>query len=460
MGSVENDVPHKDHPLPPLYQDSAFWGMTSTQFLGAFNDSVFKQIVLLLCVAVIVNPGGETRDQQFLAQGIFAIAFILLSGISGYWSDRVSKRGLIVFCKLLEIVVMLGAVFAFTMLSNLEIRNVVDGVEQFSPLGTPWLLLAILFLMGSQSAVFGPAKYGILPEMVRGTDLPRMNGIIQMTTFLAIILGTWVGGILLDAMHHFLWAIGLICVGLAIIGTLTSLLVRRTPVAEPDAPFFWSNYAISPDARSILYRDKPLRNALWVYSIFWFVAATFPLMVNWLGREQFSMSNSRTSFLLATVSIGIAAGFVCAGKISGGHIHFRLVKIGALGLAICLLLLALPASLTQERWGHLLGIRGSYVALIFSGFFAGLFALPVQVYLQARPPQKIKGRVIGAMNLVNWIAIVLAAFFFFLSDELLQFLNLPKFSIFGFTGLLLLPIAFFYRSDKVNLVTESDNEVD
>jgi MFS family permease len=172
------------------------------------------------------------------------------------------------------------------------------------------------------------------------------------------------------------------------------------------------------------------------------------------------MSNSRTSFLLATVSIGIAAGFVCAGKISGGHIHFRLVKIGALGLAICLLLLALPASFTQERWSHLLGIRGSYVALIFSGFFAGLFALPVQVYLQARPPQKIKGRVIGAMNLVNWIAIVLAAFFFFLSDELLQFLNLPKFSIFGITGLLLLPIAFFYRSDKVSLVTESDNEVD
>ena len=456
---VKNNVSHKDHALPRLYQDSAFWGMTTTQFLGAFNDSVFKQIVLLLCVAVIVNPLGETQDQQFLAQGIFAIAFIFLSGISGYWSDRGSKRGLIIFCKLLEIIVMLGAVVAFANLSNIKMIATDSGAEQFSPHGTPWLLLSILFLMGSQSAVFGPAKYGILPEMVRGTDLPRMNGIIQMTTFLAIILGTWVGGVLLDAMHDFLWAVGMICVGIAIVGTMTSLLVRRTPVAEPNARFFWSNLAISPDARNILRRDKPLRNALWVYSIFWFVAAIFPLMVNWLGREQFLMSNSKTSFLLATVSVGIASGFVCAGKLSGGHINFRLVKIGALGLAVCLLLLALPASMSQGKWNHLLGVRGSYVTLIFSGFFAGLFALPVQVYLQARPPQNIKGRVIGAMNLVNWIAIVLAALFFFVSDELLKVMHLPKFIIFGITGILLFPIAFFYRSDTVSLGAESDDGV-
>ena len=126
-------------------------------------------------------------------------------------------------------------------------------------------------------------------------------------------------------------------------------------------------------------------------------------------------------------------------------------------MAVCLLLLALPSSFEEENWKHLLGVPGSCVALIFSGFFAGLFALPVQVYLQSRPPQNIKGRVIGAMNLINWIAIVFAAIFFFLSDELLKVMHLPKFSIFGITGLLLLPIAFFYRSDKVSLVAESDN---
>ena len=450
-------MPNDEHSLPPLYKDSAFWGMTSTQFLGAFNDSVFKQIVLLLCVAVIVSPSGETRDQQFLVQGIFAIAFILLSGIAGYWSDRIGKRSLIVFCKVLEIFVMLSAIFAFIALPNLKVT--VDGSKdvEFSMHGTPWLLLAVLFLMGSQSAIFGPAKYGILPEMVRSTDLPRMNGTIQMTTFLAIILGTWIGGMLLDSMYNVLWVAGMICVGIAVTGTLTSLLVRRTPVAEPDAPFFWSNLVISPAAREILRRDAALRNALLVYSIFWFVAATFPLMINWLGREQFSMNNSNTSFLLATVSLGIAAGFVCAGKISAGNVNFRLVQIGALGLATCLLLLALPSSLHGDQWGHLLGVGGSRIVLIFSGFFAGLFALPVQVYLQAKPPQSVKGRVIGAMNLVTWIAIVLAAIFFFLSDALLRSMNLPKFGIFGITGLMLLPIAFFYRSDTVILAANTKN---
>ena len=347
---VKNNVPNNQSQLPPLYEDPAFWGMTTTQFLGAFNDSVFKQIVLLLCVAVIVNPTGEIQDQQFLAQGIFAIAFIFLSGISGYWSDRVSKRGLIIFCKCLEILVMLGAVLAFALLSDLKIRETTGGTEQFSMLGTPWGLLFVLFLMGSQSAVFGPAKYGILPEMVRNTDLPRMNGIIQMTTFLAIILGTWVGGVLLDAMHHFLWAVGVICVGIAIVGTFTSLFVRRTSVAEQNAPFVWSNFAISPDARRVLYQDKPLRNALWVYSIFWFVAAIFPLMVNWLGREQFLMSNAKTSFLLATVSIGIAAGRT---RWPGTR---KTVEGTAAGWASCMLLLAVlllphhPLSAEARGW--------------------------------------------------------------------------------------------------------------
>ena len=451
---------NNDQSLPPLYQDSAFWGMTTTQILGAFNDSVFKQIVLLLCVAVSVSGSNETHDQQFVAQGIFAIAFILLSGISGYWSDRVSKRSLIILCKGLEIVVMLGAVVAFAVLPSLEVQPMTDGSGdiRFRPHGMPWILLGVLFLMGSQSAIFGPAKYGILPEMVRNSDLPRMNGIIQMTTFLAIILGTWIGGVLLDSMYHILWIAGLICMGIALVGTLTSLLVRRTPVAEPNAPFAWSNLAISPAARSILRQDAPLRNALGVYSIFWFVAAIFPIMVNWLGREQFGMSNSKTSFLLATVSLGIAAGFVCAGKLSAGNVNFRFVQIGALGLACCLILLALPSSWNGEKWEHLLGIKGSCIALIFSGFFAGLFALPVQVYLQARPPQSVKGRVIGAMNLVNWIAIVLAAGFVGLAGYVLETkLELPRFGIFGITGLVLLPIAFFYRSDTVQLVAETDS---
>jgi len=464
---MPNDV------IPPLYQDRAFWGITSTQFLGAFNDSVFKQIVLLLCVTVVISSDTKAEDQQPLAQGIFALAFILFSGIAGYWSDRVGKRGIIVGCKLGEVLVMLLAVVAFAVM----VAPVVIFIKQetvggpimtpvFEIIGTPWMLLGVLFLMGTQSAAFGPAKYGILPEMVRGNDLPRMNGIVQMTTFLALIFGTWVGGILLDNFNQSLSKAGWICVGIAVLGTWTSLLVRRTPVAQPEATFHWSTVAIAPSTRRLLREDTPLRQALLVYSVFWFVAAIFPMMVNWLGQEQFHLSYADTSFLLSSVSVGIAAGFVLAGKISAGCVNFGLVRIGTAGLALTLLLLSLPSgqatatpsgeilASASNDWHHLLGPLGSQIMLVFSGFFAGLLALPVQVFLQSRPPQEMKGRVIGTMNLVNWIAIIIAAVVFYpLASALLAALGLPKFGIFGLTGLLLLPIAFFYRTDKVVLST-------
>ena len=454
--------------------------MTGTQFLGAFNDSVFKQIVLLLCVTVVISSSSKADDQQFLAQGIFALAFILFSGISGYWSDRVGKRSLIVGCKVAEVLVMVLAVVAFAVTAPPVTGSVGQGAgtetlqtSSFYVVGIPWLLLGILFLMGTQSAVFGPAKYGILPEMVRGGDLPRMNGIIQMTTFLALILGTWFGGILLDHFSQFLSTAGWICVAIAILGTLTSLLVRRTPVAQPDAPFNWSSVAIAPPTRRLLREDTALRRALLIYSIFWFVAAIFPMMVNWLGKEQFKLDNSNTSFLLSSISIGIAAGFVLAGKLSAGVVNFGLVRIGALGLAVTLFLLSLPggqpATVLPEEpglaasrdWSHLLGHQGSQVALVFAGFFAGFLALPVQVFLQSRPPQEMKGRVIGTMNLVNWIAIIIAAVVFYpLAGYLLASLGLPKFGIFGLTGLLLLPVAIFHRSDKVVLSTSPQNPLD
>jgi MFS family permease len=327
--------------------------------------------------------------------------------------------------------------------------------------------------MGTQSAVFGPAKYGILPELVPGPDLPRFNGVIQMTTFFALILGPWVGGILLGIYSQRLWIGGLVCVVIAVVGTATSLFVRRTPVAQPGAPFGWSSIAIGSETFALLKSDRALRNALWVYSLFWFVGALIPMLVNWLGKQQFGLNYADTSFMLATVSIGIAAGFVLAGKLSHGNVNFRLVRIGTWGLIVSLLLIALPgvggtdmedASVassvaetgTAETFAkmppNLLGYRGSQLALVAAGFFAGFFALPVQVFLQSRPPAHLKGRVIGAMNLINWIAIILAAVVFYPSClKLLDWLELPKFCAFGITALMLLPVALFYHPQNEEL---------
>ncbi len=498
--------------LPPLRRDPAYWGMTITQFLGALNDTVFKQIVLLLCLGVITSGSDEPADQQFLANAIFALSFVLFSGIAGYWSDRVQKRKLIIGCKVLEIVVMAAAAGTFAWMAAPAVREMVmriggEDVEYKLYLihGTPWLLFAVLFLMGFQSTVFGPAKYGILPEMVRGQDLPRFNGDIQMTTFLALILGVTLGGALLDVFHHMLWVGSLFCVGIAVLGTMTSFLVRKTPIAQQGAPFSLAAFAADTEVMKLLKQDKPLRMALAAYSLFWFVAAMLPMTLNWLGVYQFRLNYTRTSMLLATSSIGIAIGFVLGGWLSKGKVRFGLVRLGTWGLIACLILISLPRTLQSQKWEvettilnpadatsndvaadntadvipapadaevneenartpdtiivwpHLLGYVGSQLLLILMGFFAGIFALPVQVFLQSRPPEHLKGRMIGTMNLINWIAIILSAGFYLACSATLDALELPKYFTFGITGLLLLPLALFYRPKDVVLATPGDS---
>jgi len=482
--------------LPPLYHDRAFWGMSITQFLGAFNDSVFKQVVLLLCLSVVVVEGQVPSDKQFLAQAVFAIPFILFSGFAGYCSDRVTKRYLIIGCKIAEIFVMLAAVFTFWISPSPEVGTFVRHIgsttlesEVYIVNGMPWLLLLVLCLMGTQSAWFGPAKYGILPEMVRGSDLPRFNGIIQMTTFLALILGIWIGGWLIDQFHDSLSTAALGCVAIAIVGTATSLLVRKTPVAQREGRLRSSDFAAGAETWRFLKSDRSLRTALLVYSAFWFVAAILPMTINWLGVYQFRKNYETTSLLLASSSVGIAVGFVVAGRMSKQRIRFSLVRIGSWGLIACLILISIPRGLpdappdgagtddaamsdsdddqkgmqeidgkkviterlSASTWPHLLGYGGSQCILILMGFFTGLFALPVQVFLQSKPPSHLKGRVIGSMNLINWIAIILAAVFFFACDAALANLGLPKYFVFGLASLVLLPIAIFYRPADVEL---------
>ena len=467
--------------------------MSITQFLGVFNDSVFKQIVLLLCLSVVVTAGELPSDKQFLAQALFSLPFILFSGIAGYCSDRMTKKHLIVGCKVAEIVVMAAAVLTFWITSPPEVGTLVRHIgdatlkqEVYIVNGMPWLLLFVLFLMGMQSAWFGPAKYGILPEMVRGSDLPRFNGVIQMTTFIALIFGIWMGGWLIDQFHNSLSIAAAGCVVLAIVGTATSLFVRRTPVAQKEGRFRLSDFAAGAETWRFLRTDRQLQMALLVYSAFWFVVAILPMTINWLGVYQFQKNYETTSLLLAASSVGIAVGFVVAGRMSQKRIRFSLVRIGAWGLIACLVLISLPRGIPESAadsgnagienlvtasatikeidgkkvitknlegssWPHLLGYRGSQVVLILMGFFTGLFALPVQVFLQSKPPDHLKGRVIGAMNLINWIAIILAAVFFFAADAILVKNGLPKYIVFGLASVVLLPIALFYRPADVDL---------
>jgi len=435
-----NLVPHKH---APLLSDASFWGMTFTQFLGAFNDNVYKTTLMLLFVAVPVgiDSSGKTITQDLQGEGtfLFALPFILFSGLAGYLSDRFSKRAVILLCKLAEVAIMLAGLALFVFYGRGPMSLAMAAI--FS---------VVLFLMGTHSAFFGPGKYGILPELFRERDLPQANGIILMTTFLAIIFGVGLAGILKDQFEGQLWVIGLVCIGIALCGAGTALLVRQTPAVKPDLRFQLDMLVVPHDMREALRRDVPLHLALWMYSVFWMVAGIVPLAVTALGTLQLKVGDARTGFLLSTVGVGIVVGGPLAGYLSGGRFHIGVLKAGAWGLTVCLLLMALPGG--SQR--HLLGYWGSVACLAAMGLFTGMFAVPLQVLMQMRPPRELKGRMIATMNLLNFLGITLGGLVYAVVARILDTLNLPPSGMFVVTAAMLGAVAVFYRPQEVVLHDE------
>ena len=365
--------------------------MAVTQFLGAFNDNLFKQLMLLLATptAAAIAAGQAGKDLQGEAMVVFACAFLLFSGLAGYLADKFSKRDVVVSSKVAEILVML---LGF------------GGFYYYETIGFPGMLV-VLFLMGTQSAFFGPSKYGILPEMLRLEDLPRANGVFLMLTFLAIIFGTATAGLLLEELGSRVWLASLVCVGIAVVGTLTSLFVRSTPIADADLRFRWSMLGISRDMLTLLKKDWNLLLALVVSSMFWMIGGIVQQTVNALGKTQLGLGDGPTSVMAASIGLGIAMGCVTGGTLSRGRINPRVVKTGAVGIFAMLIVLSLPGG--QHR--HLLGYPGSVPALIVLGMFTGIFIVPIQVALQSLPPKQEKGRMIALMNQCSWVGIILGA---------------------------------------------------
>lgn len=370
---------------PPVSDRRSFWALNLTQFLGAFNDNLFKQLVLLVAVKLAVD--NPENNLQGVAMFVFSLPFVLLSGVCGVLADRIRKRTIIVSCKVLEVVIMLLGLAAFLS-------------------GSLNALLVVLFLMGAHSAYFGPAKYGILPELFRPDELPRVNGWMLMMTFLSIILGVALAGQLMTLFGDQLWMGSLACVALAVIGLVSSVFIRSTPVANPHVRFTISAMFAPPETRRLLKQNRELLSVLLVTSVFWCVGGIYQQGVNDLGILQLRISEAKTGLLGACAAIGIAIGCAISGRLSRGRFAAELVRGGMWGMIVSLALLGLPGPFQGDT---LLGVIGSGVVLILVGASAGLFAVPLQVYLQAMAPPDQKGQIIGTMNVFNWIGILLSA---------------------------------------------------
>lgn len=436
-GDVDPGQTKVAHPL----SNPSFVGFIATQFLGAFNDNLFKQLMLLLAIpaaaaAAAADPDAAAgADLQGVATVVFGVPFVIFGGVAGYLADRFSKRRVIVLSKAAEILVMCLGLGAFLLAPQIG----------FSGL---WM---VMFLMGTQSAFFGPGKYGILPEMLQPNQLARANGIVLMTTFIAIIFGTALAGPLMDlvgtdgpdrlAAARRLWIASLVCIAVAVVGTLVSLLIRRVPPAEPNLAFSGQYILIPKPMRGLLRLDRPLLLALGASCVFWLIAGLTIQAVNSLCKVQLQMSDTLTSMMVALISIGIAGGGALAGWLSRSAADPRVIHWGTWGVVACCAVL----SLTLPGVGLLVGRWGLPVMLILMGAAAAFFAIPIQVFLQARPPAELKGRMIAVMNQANFFAIVMSGVIYMLLDRLIIEMAWPRSAIFAAMALLFLPVAVFFR---------------
>ena len=248
--------------IPPLpFKNKSYLFFLATQGLGAFNDNVFKQLVLLLSVGYLA---GEVEFHA-VVQFLFALPFLLFSGLAGDLSDRYSKGWLMTVCKIAEIAIALTGVAAFLV--------AVDPASDSTRVPVYlWLLALVAFCLGTQSAFFGPPKYGGLPELVRDSDLAPATGLTQMTTFLSIIFGVAIAGLLADIFADRLYIAGLVTVSIAVVGTLTSLGIKKCPASEPARRISMKSFiSVLPTIVQTFRKDPLMLRIMLIYSWFWFV---------------------------------------------------------------------------------------------------------------------------------------------------------------------------------------------
>ncbi|HZR46020.1 MAG TPA: MFS transporter, partial [Candidatus Manganitrophaceae bacterium] len=358
-----------------------------SQFLGALNDNVYKIAISMLAVRAVSSSGSGYLP---LVGAIFILPFLLFSGYAGHLADTVNKRSVLIATKLFEVFSMLVATLALAS-GRIE-----------------WMLGG-LFLAALQATFFSPAKYGILPEMLPDEELSRANGLLEMSTFLAIILGTSIGSILFSAWKARLVWIGLLLIGIAAAGALVSF--RIAPVPDTGARKPLDLNPLGEVARGIrrLYQDQNLWLTVVGISYFWFLGALLQMDLLLFGKEVMRLDDFWTGILGTFLAVGIGVGSLAAGRLSGDKVELGLVPLGSIGMGLFSILLS--------RLGA--SYIGAASALMGLGFSGGLFVVPLNAFLQQKGEAGETGQLIATNNFLNTIGVLFAsAALWLLSDRL------------------------------------------
>src|SRR5437879_12556539 len=235
-------------------------------------------------------------------------------------------------------------------------------------------MLVVLFLMALHSTVFSPAKYGLVPEILPDRDLSRANALLEMSTFVAIVLGTSIGSFLFTSWKDEPWKMGAVMLAVAGAGVASSFRMGRVPAAGASGPFRFNPFAEVIEGTRHLMRDRPLWLTVLGISYFWFLGALFQLDLLLFGSEVLKADDLRVGLMVTCLAVGIGAGSMLAGRLSGDKVELGLVPLGSLMMAL------FSAALHVLDKSYI----GSVVALACLGLASGLFIVPLNAYLQQR----------------------------------------------------------------------------
>ncbi|HTP63031.1 MAG TPA: MFS transporter [Burkholderiales bacterium] len=369
-----------------------------TQFFGAGNDNVFKFAFTVLATYSAAEWGGlEPKSAGAVIGGIFILPFVLFSATSGQLADKCDKAALIRFVKNLEIAIMLaiGAGFLWQVVG---------------------LLFAGVFLMGLHSTLFGPVKYAYLPQHLDPSELTGGNGMVEMGTFVAILLGTIAGGWLVglgDAGPHWVAAVS---VALALIGRVAAGFVPDSPASDPGLAINWNPVSETLKNLGHARTNRSVFLSLLGISWLWFFGSIFLTTFTGFAKATLGGDQNVVTLLLAVFSIGIGVGSLLCERLSGHKVEIGLVPFGSIGMTVFAVDLWLASGSMAP--GELVGIHvflGDHANwrviadLFLLAMFSGFYSVPLYALIQTRCEPSHRARIIAANNILNALFMVVAS---------------------------------------------------
>jgi len=375
-----------------LFRTSRFAPLFGTQFLGAFNDNLYKNtLAVLLTFQAAEWTSISSALLAPLIGAVFILPFFLFSGLSGEIADRLDKARLARIVKVWEIIMMIVAAAGFA-------------THSFAT------LMLVVFGMGMHSTLFGPIKYSIIPQHMRENELIGANALIESGTFGAILLGTIAGGALASVPNGGVIA-SVSALGVAVIGYLFSRYIPSAPPPSREEPFrigFWKH---TSDALALAYRDRLVFLAILAISWFWLYGALLLSQFPSLVKDLLMGSEETVTLILALFTLGIGVGSALCERLSYHHVRYGIVVAGGLGMAVAGIDFAWGIG-TFEPSGvlsHNIHFWRIVADVTLLGIFGGLYSVPLYALVQERSSPEARSRIIAANNILNALFMVLGA---------------------------------------------------